>query len=155
MTKRIKWSLPNLKELASQYPYAKDFRKRFPGAYQTAWKNGWLDELHLITTTPADRGPRIWTYLKTQQEATKFNSRLEFAKKSSAAYHSALKHGWLDEFGLPKVKSKPANLKWDYRTTKKAAEKFTTRGAFQKHNQSAYQAAWRNGWLEEFFPPTS
>lgn len=38
---------------------------------------------------------------------------------------------------------------WDYKNTKEEAAKYSTRGEFQKENQSAYASARRNGWLDD------
>ena len=38
---------------------------------------------------------------------------------------------------------------WDYKSAKEAAEKYSSRGEFQRENQPAYNAARRNGWLDD------
>lgn len=43
-------------------------------------------------------------------------------------------------------------IKYTYDTTKEEAKKYTSRGAFAAMNHSAYNAAYRNQWLDEFFP---
>lgn len=45
-----------------------------------------------------------------------------------------------------------ATLKWTYEKCKEEATKYQSREDFKKHNQSAHNAARREGWIEEFFP---
>ena len=42
--------------------------------------------------------------------------------------------------------------KWDYQRTKEEASKYASRTQFCNGNGSAYVAALRNKWIEEFFP---
>lgn len=44
-----------------------------------------------------------------------------------------------------------ATLKWDYETCKKEASKYVSRYEMKTKNQSAYNAARKNGWINEFF----
>lgn len=61
-------------------------------------------------------GPRRWVKERVKDEASRYKSRSEFAKKSEAAYRAAIKNGWLDEcvehMGPPKLTS------WDTRRLK-------------------------------------
>lgn len=42
-------------------------------------------------------------------------------------------------------------IKWDYEHCKEEAMKYDRRSSFQKGNASAYDAARKNGWLDEWF----
>ena len=42
------------------------------------------------------------------------------------------------------------NIKWNYDSCKKEAEKYSTKFDFRKKSPSAYSAAWRNKWLVDF-----
>lgn len=44
-----------------------------------------------------------------------------------------------------------ARLKWDYSACKKEASKYISRYEMKTKNQSAYNAARKNGWINEFF----
>lgn len=45
-------------------------------------------------------------------------------------------------------------LKWTKEKCQKEALKYTTRYKFQKNNSSAFNASYKNGWIDEFFPKT-
>ena len=42
-------------------------------------------------------------------------------------------------------------IKWTYEKCKKEASKYSSRYEFNNGNRSAYQAAWKNKWLDEFY----
>ena len=50
------------------------------------------------------------------------------------------------------VGSLGAVLKWTYEKCKEEAEKYVSRADFRKGNQSAHNAALKNGWIDEFHP---
>ena len=45
-----------------------------------------------------------------------------------------------------------ATLKWIYEKCKEEASKYKSKQDFRNHNQGAYNAAYREKWLNEFFP---
>ena len=45
-----------------------------------------------------------------------------------------------------------ATLKWTYEKCKEEASKYKSKQEFRNHNQGAYNAAYREKWLNEFFP---
>lgn len=49
-------------------------------------------------------------------------------------------------------KERKPNGYWTYERCKEEAGKYKSRNDFCVSNCSAYQAARRNGWLDEFFP---
>ena len=40
---------------------------------------------------------------------------------------------------------------WTYKTCKEEAKKYSSRNEFREGDYKAYQAAWKNGWLDEFY----
>ena len=42
--------------------------------------------------------------------------------------------------------------KWNYDSIKEEAKKYNTRNGFKKGSKGAYNTAWRNGWMDDFFP---
>jgi hypothetical protein len=88
--------LENVREEALMYETRTEFYKGSPGAYVSACKKGWLDEVcsHMILKK-GDRG--YWdVFENVQEEALKYKTRNEFCKGSPGAYYSACKKGWLD-----------------------------------------------------------
>jgi hypothetical protein len=82
--------------------------------------------------------------------ASGFPTRVAFKKVHKNEYQTAQKYGWLqDVFQDIPVKK---GLIWDYEKTKEEATKYGTRSEFRFGNQSAYNSAIKNKWIDEFFP---
>lgn len=93
--KRI-WTKKTCYELALKCRTRSDFKNHNQCAYDTARKNGWLDDY-----TWFENGFRTctkWTYDKCLEESKKYNSRAEFCEKCVGGYTRALNRGWLDDF---------------------------------------------------------
>jgi hypothetical protein len=88
----IKWSLNALKKEAAKHQRLELFRRANPGAYQTAWRKGWLGELGL------KRGLALQ---EVSEIAEQYFTRTAFYKGSRRAYDAAKLNGWLDSL-LPR-----------------------------------------------------
>jgi len=90
-----------------------------------------------------------WNKNACKMEALKYDNASQFDKKSSGAYHSAAKYGWLDEF-FPMTSK---NGHWNNKELcKKEATKYKNRSEFCYGCWSAYNYSNINNWLNEFFP---
>lgn len=89
--------------------------------------------------------PRYWTKERCYEEAKKYTNREQFNKGSSAAYHSALNHGWLDDYTWFK---KP--FLWTEELCYEEAKKYTSKKDFEKNCSGGYSAALRNKWLDNY-----
>jgi predicted GIY-YIG superfamily endonuclease len=89
-----------------------------------------------------------WTLEICRKEALKYSYRTSF-QKNSPAYKAAYKYGWLDDICNHMVKPKPTNHIWTLEACGKEAKKYNLKKDFQKKSNSAYQAAWKNKWLEQ------
>ena len=58
----------------------------------------------------------------------------------------AREHGWLDDYTWFSPSS--SAKKWNYKACYEEAKKYISRADFSKGNQTAYNVAWKNGWLE-------
>lgn len=52
-------------------------------------------------------------------------------------------------------KEKKPNGYWTYEHCYEETKKYKSRGEFRNNAGSAYNAALKNGWLDEFFPPVT
>ena len=43
-------------------------------------------------------------------------------------------------------------IRWSFEACKKEALKYNTRKDFRKNSGGAYRRAWKNKWLDDFFP---
>jgi predicted GIY-YIG superfamily endonuclease len=98
----LKWNYKSCKKEALKYQTRSEFQKNSNGAYCSARKNGWLDEV--CKDMIEDKKPNgYWTKEKCTEEASKYNSRTSFSDNCVSAYGVSRKNNWLDEF-FPKNK---------------------------------------------------
>ena len=90
------WTKERVIEEAQKYQTKVTFQKGSGGAFQKAWKEGWLKEAcaHMIERK---RPNGYWTLENIRREAKKYKTRTEFMRKVSAAYNRARKEGWLQD----------------------------------------------------------
>lgn len=147
------WTLVSLERVASRYTYIRDFRKHHPGGYVRAGELSIkMEDLGLIPFPASKRAARKWTVAALREVSEGCITKGDFIRKNENAYRSAKDRGLLEELGFPEECRKAPNAKWDKETARKEAAKYAKRGHFQKGCQSAYQRAYREGWLDEFFP---
>ena len=70
-----------------------ELRKANKGAYNVAWKNGWLNEMDWLDALVRDP----YTKEEVLSIARQFNTKIDFRKAVPNVYGTALKNGWLDE----------------------------------------------------------
>jgi len=89
------WYKDRCKCEALKYKTKKEFIEKCGGAYNSARKNGWIDEItsHMIVGRKA-KG--YWNFENCYNEALKYRIKEDFKKNSSGAYNSARKNMWLD-----------------------------------------------------------
>lgn len=94
-----------------------------------------------------------WDYEHCKEEASKYKYKTKYAfqKGCGGAYGAAKRNKWLDDFCF-KEGRKPNGYWLNYDNCKEEANKYGTRTAFQKSSNVAYNAARKNGWLDDFFP---
>lgn len=134
---------------ASMYKTRGEFQHSNYVAYDYARKKGWLKD---YTWFIGKRQPKKWTYNECYKEAKKYKTRAEFQRYRVGAYTSALNHKWLDDYTWFEQNYKPNGYWNDYYRCKDEASKFSRRVDFLRQSNSAYNAARRNGWLDDFFP---
>jgi hypothetical protein len=90
-----KWSTFDVcKKEAEKYFTRSEFNKKAPGAYASAKKNGWSEDI-------CSHMPQVpnWSSKDTvAKEASKYQKRSQFENGSPGAYNVARKNRWLDEF---------------------------------------------------------
>jgi hypothetical protein len=90
------WSYDKCKEEALKYNTRNKFFNAHNNAYNSALKNGWLDEI-CVHMEKIIKPKNYWNYDKCKEESLKYNTKTEFKEKSKSAYRSSLTNGWLDE----------------------------------------------------------
>lgn len=150
VTKHIKETnlTPIRKQLTDYIPV--DIAKIKEGEYVEEYKNnGWI--ILNISKTGSIGGTTIkWTKEKCILEAQKYNTRTAFSKGSNSCYGVVRKQGWLDDI-CKHMKSiiRPNNY-WNIKKNCiKSTEKYTFASDWRKYENSAYNGARRNGWLND------
>ena len=141
------WTFDKVKQESEKYNTKIEFMRGSPGAYSSAKRHNWLDDItkHM---EPYVR-PIYWTFDKVKQEAEKYKTKKEFLKGSPRAYGIAKKNNWVDAVTSHMEQLKvPANY-WTFDKVKQEAEKYNTKMEFDRGNTSAYQAAYKNNWLDD------
>ena len=92
-TNTVKWTYNECKLDALKYNDRTSFMRKSPGAYKSASKNKWLDEIcsHMIIKNMK------WTYDICRLEALKYKTRNEFKNKSCGAYTFSYRNGFLED----------------------------------------------------------
>ena len=142
------WTKERCIEEAKKYKTRKSFQKECRGGYAAAYRNKWLDEIcsHMERPNPHNS---YWTIEKCHEEALKYTTRKDFQKDSCGAYNAAKRMGVLDTVcaHMPRI-SKPAGY-WTKARCIREAKKNKSISGLRKNSPSAFNIAWRNGWINE------
>lgn len=91
----------------------------------------------------------VWTKEKCLQASVQCKTRSEFKKLYQSAYNSSRINGWLDEVCSHMNYICSPNNTWTKEKCLTEAKKYKNRRQFNLHAKGAYNAAMRNGWLDE------
>lgn len=97
--KDIKWNKKLCKDASLKCKNAREFGKKYSGAYKNCVKYNWLDEFFPNTS----KNNYFNNKKLCEKEAKKYKNRSEFCYGSWSAYNFSNKNNWLDEF-FPKKK---------------------------------------------------
>ncbi len=97
---KIIWTYETIKNVALKFNKKSEFRKNYSGAYDSAWKNGWLNDICSHMNNKIHLTKELCF-----NEAIKYNSRTDLFYNNRYVYEISKKNGWLNEF-LPKRKRK-------------------------------------------------
>ncbi len=143
------WTKKRCNDEAFKFLTRTAFARGAPSAYSASQANGWLDEIcgHMKNFS---RPRGFWNVKKNcVAEAKKFKTRSEFAKGAPSALGGALRNGWVDEICSHMKEIRKPDGYWTKEKCAMEAKKYKTRSKFQKGSNGAYDAARKNGWMEE------
>lgn len=87
------WSRETVFAFAKKFNTKADFRKANKGAYNVAWRNGWLEQMDWLDATV--REP--YTKEEVLTIARQYTTKNDFRKAVPNVYNSAQKNGWLED----------------------------------------------------------
>ena len=128
--------------LALKYDSRNSFKKGEYGAYQSARRNGWLDEIcnHMIL--------KCKTHTKAECEAiaSEYKTRNDFKINDNAIYAYSLKYNWLNDICKH---MKPQQMSRTKAECLIISKQYETRIDFCRNENAVYYYAIQNGWLDD------
>ena len=145
---KLFWTKEKCKESALNFKFRNDFMKNSKGAYESARKKGWLDEIcsHMESIS---RGAGYWTETRIKEAAKSCKSKKEFVENYAGAVGAARKLGIFDKVCSHMISKSKTNGYWTKSRCKSEAKKYEKKSHFKKNSPSAYGSASKNGWLNE------
>lgn len=141
-----KYTYEDVKEIAERYNTLTEFTKNHVGAYEAALNNGWLSSFtHL-------KRKRIHTIGSILNECRKFKCYRDFILSDESIYNAFLKfynNCKIKDEDLPWKVEKRKN-EWTYKDCYEEAKKYKSKWHFRLGNNSAYNAARKNKWLDDY-----
>lgn len=143
---------------ASKCKTKTEFIKKYMSAYLSAKEHGWLDQYTWFNRKRIAHNKK-WDYNTVFEEAKKYTTKKEFGTNARGAYKAALANGWMplydwfEETSLVHRRAcKAKKRKWTFEACKDLAGMSKGRKDFRQKSCGAYEAAWRNHWLDDLFP---
>lgn len=130
---------------ASKYESISEWKLNSSGSYKFALRNNLMNQCRLLFEIRKSK----WTIQELIQDALKYKTRSQWKYASSGAYKSARDQNILDVVCSHMVEGKRPNRYWSKERVYESAKKFLTVSEWSKSAISAYNAAKKNGWLEE------
>lgn len=148
---KVNWDYDNCYEVAKGCSYRADLKNKYPQAYRTALKNGWINDYTWFKTKGEAIAKRktVCTKEYCYEEAKKYTSKIDFLKNSNRAYVVAKKNGWIEEYTWL-IHPKQYKGKYDYDYCYEEARKYKTRKDFQVGCSCGYHHARINKWLDDY-----
>lgn len=151
----MKWTIEKLQEEANKYVTRTDFYKNNSNAYMSAASRKLLNDLfknHYNNGFDINRKQEgFWTFDKLQEQANKYKTRWEFGKKDNATYNIALRNNYMDKLFKNHTNNGYKKQNFTINKLQEEANKYKTRGKFQKQNRLAYNAAYSKKIIDKLF----
>lgn len=94
-------------------------------------------------------GLRKWNKETCREEAKKYKTKSDFARKAGAAYRLALENNWLKDYTWFVSDRVPLDY-WNEETCCEASHKCKSRSDFARHFPTAYRRAHQRGWIDSY-----
>lgn len=143
------WTKERCRTNALLYNNRTEFRKKSSGAYASAKKYNWLDDICQHMTSK-----KTWTLELCINDAKKYNHRTEWQKKSNTPYQIARKNNWLEKC-CKHMKRKSGSgtkikqRKWTLNMCLESALACESFIEWRTKNKNAYLIARKYNWFEE------
>jgi predicted GIY-YIG superfamily endonuclease len=179
MKSRGYWTYDRCKEVVKKYKTKKDLYTNDGSVYVTITRNKWFDLIDNLNISENDIFKRlIYSYEFSDNSCyvgltfniKKRNKQHLSGNGNSSVYKHIKKTGLIpkliikseimnmsdainmENFILDKKRGVSLSIFKNKELCKIESMKYSKRTHFQNGNKSAYNNAWRNGWLDEFYP---
>lgn len=89
-----------------------------------------------------------WTFDRCKEDALKYNSLIEWRKKSNSSYLISGRNNWKKNISSHMKRPKNHNFKWSLENCILDAKKHKTKQSWRESKNSGYTVAKRNKWLD-------
>ena len=143
------WTKEKCKEVALNCDGRLELGKRYKGAYESARKNKWLDDIcSHIKDKRVGRTKIFWTKQKCKEAALKCDYKEKFKRMYAGAYNSTIKNNWYVELTSHMIELHKPQGYWDKKHCRVVASKCNSRSEFSTY-KGAYESARKNKWLDD------
>lgn len=126
-----------------------DFLKALPGAYSAAHRNGWLDEVCQHMPRRISGRPWKWSDENIASVTSSYMEFTDFRVEQSRLFAVLCQSGRVEEFCGHMRRTRNANNYWTKDRCALVAQECATRSDLMKRFSAAYDAAHKNGWLDD------
>lgn len=133
---------------AQQYSYKSEWAKASGGAFTSAQRNGWLAEACSHMTSPK-KAMGYWTRENLIADAKKYTTRADWKRNSASAYATTIQMGLLVDCCAHMVRHRKPDGHWTKNRVIENAQLYQTIASWSLSESGAYDAAKKNGWMEE------
>jgi predicted GIY-YIG superfamily endonuclease len=141
------WTKSKCISIAKKCVSRSDFKKKFSGAWDSAYNNGWLIEVYTYLKNPNNLTIK-WTKENCRIICNKYLSYSEFIKNEPKLYDAILQKKWLIELCSHMLRNKNLKGFWTKERCLKESLKYETKTDWMKHSCKSYQAAHKGGWID-------
>ena len=149
VTKHIKETgyIPNRKILTDYIDV--EVASKLEGDFVDKYKNDGWNILNVIKTGGIGCGSLFWNKERCINAASQCKTKSEFNKKFRGAQSSAYKNGWMPEINAILKSNRGGVIKYTIDSCKNKSLLCRTRAEFKKNYICEFNAAYRNGWLDD------
>jgi hypothetical protein len=147
----IKYNKEKILKLSKECTNYKEFRTKYPVAYNAANKNGWLTFIKEQFPIKPKKPVGYWNNkIHCINAAKQCKTKSEFRTMYKAAYKSCLKNGWEEEVYAHLISNQLPSGYWQNKNNCiDAIAQCKTQAEFREKFASAYSVCKKNGWFDE------
>ena len=141
------WTKAKCISAAKKCKLRSSFKKNFSGAWDSAYNNGWLNEVYKYLKNPSNMSI-IWTKEKCKLICDNYILLSDFRKKEPKAYDAVLNKKWLNELCSHMTRKLKPKGYWTKEKCLEESIKYNTKTDWVKNSNNSYSAAFKNNWID-------